>query len=63
MGRIKTKLIKSLTFELYEKHKGTFTDSFENNKKVVSRYIEGASKKVRNSIAGYVTRLARRQEE
>lgn len=62
MGRIKTKLIKSLTFDLYEKHKGTFTNEFENNKKIVSKYIEGASKKVRNSIAGYITRLAKRQE-
>ncbi|MBI4139744.1 30S ribosomal protein S17e [Candidatus Woesearchaeota archaeon] len=62
MGRIKTKLIKSLTFDLYEKNKGSFAKEFEHNKKIVSQNIEGASKKVRNIIAGYITRLAKKQE-
>lgn len=63
MGRIKTTLIKRLTFELLDKHGDKFKDNFEENKKIVENYIDVPSKKLRNVIAGYVTRLIKGKEE
>jgi small subunit ribosomal protein S17e len=60
MGRIKTKLIKRLTLELLEKHRDKLSTEFEDNKKLVAALMEGTSKKLRNVIAGYVTRLKKR---
>ena len=60
MGRIKTKLIKALTNEVYDKYKEEFTVDFEENKKVLNSVQDGASKKLRNTIAGYATRMKKR---
>lgn len=57
MGRIKTKLIKRLTFNLLKQYSDVFTTSFEQNKQLVEKYLEKHSKKLRNVVAGYVTRL------
>jgi len=57
MGRIKTKLIKSFTFILWEKHKDQFTTDYGQNKELLKQKMETDSKKLRNIIAGYVTRL------
>lgn len=57
VGRIKTQLIKRTTHELVSRYGGEFKDNFEENKTVVSRYLDVSSKKMRNTIAGYVTRL------
>ncbi len=63
MGRIKTKMIKRLTFELM-KQRERFTKTFEENKKVVGEMLGAdATKKIRNSVAGYVTRLMKVVEE
>lgn len=61
MGRIKTKLVKGLTNEVFEKHSDEFTTDFEKNKAVVNDVQVGASKKLRNVIAGYATRLKKQQ--
>ena len=64
MGRIKTKMIKRLTFELIKRHRDRFTTLFEENKKVVREYLgDDSSKKIRNSVAGYVTRLMKVVED
>ena len=63
MGRIKTKLTKRLTFQLIKEYKDVFTNDFDENKKYVEQYLTGPSKKLRNVIAGYVTRLTKRKEE
>ncbi|MBW2968764.1 30S ribosomal protein S17e [Candidatus Woesearchaeota archaeon] len=60
MGRIKTKLTKRLTLELLEKHRDKLTTDFESNKKLVAELMAGTSKKLRNVIAGYVTRLKKK---
>ena len=62
MGRIKTKMIKRVTTEVFEKHKDLFSEDFEQNKQKVSEVAEIGSKKLRNVIAGYVTRLAKNKE-
>ena len=56
MGRIKTKLIKALTNEVYTKYKDEFTTDFEANKQLLNEVQDGASKKLRNVIAGFATR-------
>ena len=63
MGRIKTKLIKRLTFEIVKQSRDKLTTQFEENKKVVGELLGDASKKIRNSVAGYVTRLMKIKEE
>lgn len=63
MGRIKTQLIKRLSFETYEQFKDRLSQNFEDNKKVVAEVMPGSSKKVRNVVAGYVTRLMKNKEE
>ncbi len=63
MGRIKTKLIKRLTFEILKQSRDKCSMQFEENKKVVAELIGDASKKIRNSVAGYVTRRMKAGEE
>ncbi len=62
MGRIKTKLIKRIGTELFTKHQPIFTPNFAENKVLVAKYTTVSSKKLRNIIAGYVTRLVKTQE-
>ena len=57
MGRIKTQLIKRITLKLYNEHPDEFQTRFEENKGNVDRFIDSPSKKLRNLIAGYITRL------
>ena len=63
MGRIKTMMIKRVTNELVKKHNTQFTKSFEDNKKLVSEFADVPSKKLRNTIAGYVTRIIKNSKE
>ena len=63
MGRIKTLLIKRLSRKLFERYRDKFTEDFDKNKAVVSHFTDVSSLKMRNSIAGYVTRLIRRGGE
>ena len=63
MGRIKTALIKRLTRQLIKEHGPEFKKEFNENKIVVTRFIDAPSKKMRNLIAGYVTRLMRAGQE
>ncbi|MCF7872283.1 30S ribosomal protein S17e [Candidatus Woesearchaeota archaeon] len=57
MGRIKTRLAKAISNELMETHGEEFTKNFDENKTKVSERITQTSKKLRNIIAGYVTRI------
>jgi len=63
MGRIKTQLIKRVSLKLFEKHKTQFKDTFEANKIIVGQVAVISSKKMRNVIAGYLTKLVRTHEE
>ncbi len=60
MGRIKTQLIKRTTEDLMEKHSGDFTTDFSENKKILDSKLKISSKKMRNVIAGYATRLKKK---
>ncbi|MBU1198977.1 MAG: 30S ribosomal protein S17e [Nanoarchaeota archaeon] len=61
MGRIKTRLVKAVTQQLLEEHRDRFNTNYEDNKIKVSELIEVQSKKLRNIIAGYVTRIMKSQ--
>jgi len=63
VGRIKTKLVKRITKDLLNRDKTVFKEDFEHNKKAVGARISETSKKMRNIIAGYVTREMKRKEE
>ena len=63
MGRIKTKLIKRIANRLIKENKDRFKNNFEDNKKIVVELASIPSKKMRNVIAGYVTRLVKEQKE
>jgi len=63
MGRIKTVLVKRITHDLVKAHREDFKADFEANKKLVSRYASVPSNKLRNTIAGYVTRILKEKQE
>lgn len=57
MGKVRTEKIKSVAHELVERFPNKFTANFENNKESVEALTQISSKKLRNRIAGYITRL------
>lgn len=59
MGRIKTAKIKSSSEEIYNKYNSKFKLDFEENKQVLKKITEIPSKKTRNVIAGYITKLVK----
>ena len=63
MGRIKTLQIKRATNKLMELHRDKFTDSFEKNREILDKLIIAESKKLKNIIAGYITRLKKRPSD
>jgi len=50
-----TEQIKRIAKELIRRFPDKFSDNFENNKRAVDILIQGATTKVRNQIAGYIT--------
>jgi small subunit ribosomal protein S17e len=62
MGRIKTKLMKRYTFELLEKHEDVLSDEFVQNKLLVEKFTDVKCKKLRNIIAGFVTKRIKNRE-
>ncbi|MBU0980786.1 MAG: 30S ribosomal protein S17e [Nanoarchaeota archaeon] len=59
MGRIKTQFIKRTSKKLMAMHSEKFSESYEKNKVVLGGLIVTGSPKIRNVIAGYITRLKR----
>jgi len=55
MGRVKSLLIKRTAKELLRNNNALFNDNFDHNKKLLTIILP--SKRMRNSIAGYITRL------
>ena len=62
MGRIKTKLQKRISHEVYRDYPEEFSGDFENNKLKVNAYVDVSSKKLRNTIAGYITRIVKKSQ-
>ena len=63
MGRIKSTPIKRITHKVMGLHGEEFTKEFDKNKEVVNKFISVKSKKLRNIIAGYTTRIVKKGEQ
>lgn len=60
MGRIRTRLVKRAGAKLLKQNPEKFQKTtFDDNKKTVTSMAEIQSKKLRNLIAGYITKLAK----
>lgn len=57
MGSVRTELIKRTARQLIRRFPDKFSNNFEENKRMVTMLTQGATTKVRNEIAGYVTRI------
>ena len=57
MGRVRHKYTKRMTRKVMEN--AEFTSDFEENKVTLSAIADISSKKIRNVIAGYATKLAK----
>ena len=57
MGKVRTETVKRAARELIERFPEKFTSEYEANKAAVNEVMKAPSKKLRNRIAGYVTRL------
>jgi len=56
LGNVRTDQIKRTAKELMKRFPEKFSTDFENNKHLVSELTQGTTIKVRNQIAGYITR-------
>lgn len=56
MGKVKTEQIKRVGKELMARFPNKFTSNFDENKRLVASLTQGTTTRVRNQIAGYITR-------
>jgi small subunit ribosomal protein S17e len=59
MGKVRPEHIKKLARKLVERFPESFNSDFENNKIMVAALTDVTSTKIRNRVAGYVTKLAK----
>jgi len=57
MGKVRPTKVKRLATELLQKYPDQFSEDFEKNKQLVKQFLPEVTKKMRNRVAGYVTRL------
>jgi small subunit ribosomal protein S17e len=57
LGKVRPEHVKKIARELVELYPDKFSTDFQNNKKVVESLAQIYSSKLRNRIAGYITRL------
>ncbi|MBS7657157.1 MAG: 30S ribosomal protein S17e [Candidatus Bathyarchaeia archaeon] len=58
MGNVRPEKVKRVARDLFTKYPSKFTTDFEQNKEILKSIINTQSKSLRNTIAGYITRLA-----
>jgi small subunit ribosomal protein S17e len=56
LGKVKTEQVKKTGKELMTRFPNKFSSDFEENKKLVSALVTDTTIRVRNKIAGYITR-------
>ncbi|KYK31162.1 MAG: 30S ribosomal protein S17e [Candidatus Proteinoplasmatales archaeon SG8-5] len=62
MGNIRPTYIKRVAIELVKKHPERFNDDYQHNKAAVEEITDIQNPKLRNRIAGYVTRFRKYYE-
>ena len=63
MGNIRPSFIKSRALLLLEMYPDKFNSNFDNNKMLVAEYTDVYNKRMRNWIAGYITRYVQRRRD
>ncbi len=63
MGRIRTAFVKRIAEKLMIIHKDKFTTNFDENKQKVAEKTDVSTKKLRNLIAGYITKKVKISED
>ncbi len=61
MGRIRTALVKRVAGNLLEQYSDLFKPNFEENKRLVMELTDVSSKRLRNIIVGYITRMKKKE--
>jgi len=56
LGKVKTEQIKRTGKELMTRFPNKFTSNFDENKKLVNVLVTDTTIRVRNKVAGYITR-------
>jgi len=57
LGKVRPERVKKIAKELLKRYPDRFTADFENNKKLLETVSKISSVRLRNRIAGYITRL------
>jgi small subunit ribosomal protein S17e len=60
MGRVRTKTVKKSAKVIVEKYYGKLTLDFQSNKRMTDEVAKLPSKRMRNKIAGYITKFMKR---
>lgn len=63
MGRIKTSRIKRVTEEVIERFGNELTNDYSKNKVIINNHLITQSKKIKNIVAGYATRITKAKSE
>lgn len=56
LGKVKTEQIKHLGKDLMARFPSKFNTNFDDNKRMVDEVTKGTTTRVRNKVAGYITR-------
>ena len=57
MGKVRIAAVKKVARELVQRYPDKFTTNYDSNKTVLADLVDARTKRLRNRIVGYVTRL------
>ena len=57
LGKVRPEHVKKVSRELVERYRDKFSNDFQANKKALDSLIQVYSPKLKNRVAGYITRL------
>ncbi len=57
MGKVRIAAVKKVSRELVERYPDKFSTNYEANKVALATLVDARTKRLRNRIVGYVTRL------
>jgi len=57
LGKVRPERVKKIAKEMLKRYPDKFTADFESNKKLLGSLLKISSVRLRNRIAGYITRL------
>lgn len=57
MGKVRIAAVKKVSRELLAKYPDKFTTNYDQNKVALASLVDARTKRLRNRIVGYVTRL------